>query len=454
MPSKPLAPSAAVPLAHRVAAVLLLLVGILSSRYDVSAQPLLFEKIKEAQNKLEGFELTHQITTVREAIPVARGGRRKGRQSAVRSMRHKALVRDVAVVGLNVNTGELKDFTFEETVMLDRKKHPHVKPPQVIAKDSGCELMWRGGSRWGFNRDLLLTCNGEGMAIINLTMWVSRVGRQVVIDGKTGKWTCREGPAELLIGSYVPYSSELHTPDVAEEGRRYLERAILQALQELDDLNVPSRASTDQKLSEIAAIDFIHALLIDEHMDPEEFKKAEKNGTIARLIEKYWVEVALNQDGAYKMSVSPAGATGISQFICPTYARLLDESPEAKLDPVFVRGMQDHVNAMKASVALFDSDMSHWWSAATRKICSVSAEMLEDCWAASYNGGPHRLNSVIAKRGKEWDKKGALIRNKRRYFAPRFKDETYTYLEKLRSIRVYLLALEKQYPAGDGPVEQ
>ncbi|MDE2322964.1 MAG: hypothetical protein KGL31_13805 [candidate division NC10 bacterium] len=427
---------------------------LLASSYQALAQPPLLEKIKEAQNRLEGLELTHQITTVQEAIPVARPSKRRGRRRAARYVKHPALMRDVALVGLNSKTGELKDFIFKETVLLERKNHPYVKPPQVIAEENNCRLMWRGGSRWGFNRDLLLTCNGEDFVIINLTMWTSRTARTVVVDSKTGKRTCRQGPAELLIGSYVPYSSELHTPEIAEEGRRYLERAILQALQDLDDLNVTSKTFTEENLSELASIDFIHALLVDEHMDPEEFKNNEKNGTLSRLIEKYWVEVAVNQDSAFRMSVSPAGAVGISQFICPTYARILNESPEAKLDPVFVHGMQDHVNAVKASITLFDSDMSFWWTPTVKKICSISTEMLEDCWAASYNGGPNRLNRVIAKRGKDWVKKGTMIRNTRRYFASRLKEETYTYLAKLGSIREYLLTLEKRYPVnsnGNGP---
>lgn len=425
-----------------MAALLSVLFGLLISSYQASAQPpLVFEKIKEAQKRLDGLELKHQIITVREAV-------RKNR--AVRYVRQKALMREVAVVGLNSKTGELKDFTFQETVLLDSNNRPHIKPPQLIAKDNTCELIWRGGSRWGFNRDLLLTCNGEDLVIINLTMWTSRIERKVVTDQKTGKRICRQGPAELLIGSYVPYSSDLHTPEVAEEGHRYLERAILRALQELDDLNVTSKMFTEQNLSELASIDFIHALLIDEHMDPDEFTKNENNGRLSRLIEKYWVEVAINQNSAFKMSVSPAGAAGISQFICPTYARILDEVPQAKLDPVFVHGMQDHVNAIKASITLFDSDMSSWWIPATRKICSVSAEMLEDCWAASYNGGPNRLNRVIAKRGKEWDKKGSMIRNKRRYFVPRLKEETYTYIAKLDSIREYLLTLEKKNSVNNG----
>ncbi|MCZ7626235.1 MAG: hypothetical protein M5R38_10930, partial [Candidatus Methylomirabilis sp.] len=94
------------------------------------------------------------------------------------------LRRDVALVGLNLNTGELRDFIFEETVPLDHKKRLQARPPQVIARDDACELIWRGGSRWGFNRDLLLNCNGEEFVIVNLTMWTSRTLRTVLTDQK------------------------------------------------------------------------------------------------------------------------------------------------------------------------------------------------------------------------------------------------------------------------------
>ncbi|VUZ85942.1 hypothetical protein MELA_02336 [Candidatus Methylomirabilis lanthanidiphila] len=435
----------------RIVGAAVLLLGILTPSYDVSAQPIILEKIKEAQNRLDGLELNHHVTTIQQAVPVARRSKGQGRKPAFRYVKLQALTRDVAVTGLNLKTGESKDFIFEETVLLEPKKRPHVKPPQVIANENNCELTWRGGSRWGFNRDLLLTCNGEDFAVINLTMWTSRTARSVVVDQKTGRRMCRQGPLEQILGSYVPYSLELHTPDVADAGRRYLERVILQALQDLDDLNVTSKTFTDENLSGLTSIDFIHALLVDEHMDPEEFIKHQKNGSLSRLIEKYWVEVAINQDSAFRMSVSPAGATGISQFICPTYARILDESPESGLDPGFVHGMRDHVNAVKASIILFDADMSSWWTPTVKKVCAVSTEMLEDCWAASYNGGPNRLNRVVTKRGKHWMEKDTTVRNTRRYFASRLKEETYTYLAKLRSIRGYLLALEKSTPSTTDP---
>src|SRR5574337_117761 len=116
-----------------IASAAVILFGLLTSSYQALAQSPLLEKIEEAQNRVEGLELTHQITMVQEAIPVARPSKGRRRKPVIRYVKHRALMRDVALVGLNSKTGELKDFTFTETVLLERKNHPHVKPPQVIA---------------------------------------------------------------------------------------------------------------------------------------------------------------------------------------------------------------------------------------------------------------------------------------------------------------------------------
>src|SRR5574337_899627 len=111
----------------RVSCSAVILFGLLASSYQALAQPTLLEKIQEAQNRLEGLELTRQITTVQEAVPIARRSKGPGRTPTVRYAKHRALTRDVAVVGLNFKTWELKDFTFRETVLLERKKNAVVK---------------------------------------------------------------------------------------------------------------------------------------------------------------------------------------------------------------------------------------------------------------------------------------------------------------------------------------
>jgi hypothetical protein len=99
--------------------------------------------------------------------------------------------------------------------------------------------------------------------------------------------------------------------------------------------------------------------------------------------------------------------------------------------------------------------MSLWWSPTVKKVCSISPEMLEDCLAVSYNGGPNRLNKVIAKRGIDWFKRDTVSRTGRRHLASRLKEETVTYLAKLQSIRGHLLARERPtYPPLDAPLTE
>src|SRR5574337_1874609 len=86
----------------RIVGAAMLLFGIFAPSYQVSAQPTLLEKIKEAQGRLEGVGLNHQVTTIREAAPVMGRSRGRGRKPTVRYVKLQALTRDVAVTGLNL----------------------------------------------------------------------------------------------------------------------------------------------------------------------------------------------------------------------------------------------------------------------------------------------------------------------------------------------------------------
>ncbi len=64
-----------------------------------------------------------------------------------------------------------------------------------------------------------------------------------------------------------------------------------------------------------------------------------------------------NKQKAYRCSTSTAGARGLFQFIPKTYKRIVDLYPQAGLDKDFTRGMEDHENAAKATLLLFDADL-------------------------------------------------------------------------------------------------
>ena len=133
-----------------------------------------------------------------------------------------------------------------------------------------------------------------------------------------------------------------------------------------------------------------------------------------------------------KWSVSRAGACCLTQFMPKTYKLITKRYPEAGLDKNLTTGRQDHVNAVKASIVLFDSDISAGWKEKTKNICGSSQDDLEKCLAASYNAGPGRLNKVVRKAGDNWDN------SKPAKVLSGLKKETMFYLQKLASIKDFL----------------
>ena len=363
---------------------------------------MLVKKVAEAGEILKNTSLNHKIYTI------------KGKYKK-KTVYTKMLQREVAVVGLNTATGDLKKFIFKEDLKLSSKGRAAPKPPKIIGQDKNCQLLWRGGSRWGFNRNLQLTCDDTELIVMGLKMPYSTNGKS----------------ASIIADSYVPYSPELNTPLFAKIGREHLEKIIAEASTELSQDEVMSRAFPDKEITAIVPMEFVMSMIVNEHMDHNEFLKAVKNGTFPDLVNKVLVLVGLNREQAMKWSVSKAGACCLTQFMPKTYKSVVRRYPEADLDPA-LSGRQDHLNAVKASIILFDSDISFGWKAKTKETCFVSAEMLEKCLAASYNAGPGTLNKVIRKLGFNWDGVRSGL-----------KTETKMYLKKLENIKIYIVDLVK-----------
>lgn len=328
----------------------------------------------------------------------------------------KILLRDLNVIGLNPATNQLRNFIFEERMPVLTANRPVQKPPQVIGQKDGCVLIWRGGSRWGFNRDLSLTCGEE----------------KIIVTGLKFAYPQSGAVTKIIKESYIPYSPEIHSEGIVKLGKEHLEKTIGQAKVELLQAGVRSRAFPEKPITEIAHPNFIKSLILNEHMDHAEFLKAMREQTLPKLIEKIWVIIGLNKEKAMKLSVSKAGACCLTQFMPKTYKLIAKRYPEAGLDKNIITGRQDHVNAVKASIVLFDSDIAAGWKAKTKDICGSSQDDLEKCLAASYNGGPGRLNKVVKKAGINWDN------SKPTRILSGLKRETMVYLQKLANIKDFL----------------
>lgn len=359
----------------------------------------LLNAIQNAQNTLAGLTPTYRIANTEVT-------NKKNRKAKI-----KTLFRELIVIAFDPQTGELKKTVFEEKVAVNSRNRPRNKPPQVIAEKDECSLLWRGGSRWGFNRDLQLNCQGKNLIVVGIKM--------PYLQGAA--------PQRVMIDAYTPYSPELHNRLFADMGKNYLEQIIAIAQTELGQANVRSRAFPEKLITEITQPSFIASLILNEHMDHGEFLQALRENNFGQLVEKLLIVIGLNREKAMRWSISQKGACCLTQFMPRTYKSVVKRYPEAGLDPSLTSGRQNHVNAVMASLVLFDSDIRYGWRSITKNTCLSSLAMLEKCLAASYNGGPGNLNKVVRRAGLNWDKSPK----------PRLKKETVVYLQKLALIKSY-----------------
>jgi hypothetical protein len=213
---------------------------------------------------------------------------------------------------------------------------------------------------------------------------------------------------------YTPYSKELDIPQVRNRGLDYLQDKIQAAQNELRSLRVRSKAFPDELLAEVVPTEVSICLAIIEHIDPSEFARSNS----ADLINRVLTIIGANRNLAYRYSISGANARGLFQFIPRTYGSVKKLYPRANLIPGFVDGMNNHFNGAKASLLLFDSDISYL-KTNHRAFLRNSPEAMGKYLAAAYNGGSPRAAQAIAIEGAGWEK-GKILREETRMYLRKF----------------------------------
>ena len=222
---------------------------------------------------------------------------------------------------------------------------------------------------------------------------------------------------------YTPYSPEIDTKEVRKAGLDYLMGRITAAR---SDLAAKRVRLTEFERGDGIPMEISLVLSIIEHIDPVRFEHY-KGNEIA-LVHEVLTIIGANTTEAYRYSRSPAGAMGLFQFIPKTYRRLLQEYRSAGLIRDFVSGCTDHLNAAKASLLLFNSDLAslptRLWSAARRDGRSLGMFI-----AAAYNCGPERVEKSARACKGQW--------------TCRLPEETRIYLEKFDVVWNVRSALDK-----------
>ncbi|MBI4160383.1 MAG: hypothetical protein HY506_00555 [Candidatus Yanofskybacteria bacterium] len=228
---------------------------------------------------------------------------------------------------------------------------------------------------------------------------------------------------------YVPYSAGLHVSELVEAGKKYIEENISLAFGQLNDGRVLSRLTPNQLVTAGIGEDLIKNVMLIEHIDPDAFKMADDGGRL--LAERVLVIIGANLKKSYRYTGSPAGASGLAQFIRPTYQDIYSIYPTAKLIKDYNLGMADHTNAVKAMVLFFDTHEKDLANKITRRNIVQPLGITEEMLAAVYNGGPGRVTKSVNKFGLAWissqigRSSGARI----------LREETLDYVSKFRAIK-------------------
>ncbi len=211
--------------------------------------------------------------------------------------------------------------------------------------------------------------------------------------------TVRSGKNSFREVVYTAYTPEIDTWQVRKAGLDYLAWQIELARRDLDARKVNligfNGLDDDIMLPEVALV-----LSIIEHIDPVRFKNCPEGDRIA-LVHEVLTIIGANTINAYAYSKSPAGARGLFQLVPDTYKRLRDKYPQAGLKKDFVLGCTDHLNAAKASLLLFDSDLADLPRGRLSAIKS-NTRAAGMYLAAAYNCGSGRVEKSARKCGNHW----------------------------------------------------
>ncbi len=316
------------------------------------------EDIRRARELLKGERSGYAVITEKTTVLI------KGRRGRTKK---KVITRRIIEPAFLLAVGDLKERTLALVRFTNR----------------GCETE-------GF--DVVRTRNNgvasrfevkypQNMAVLALRTMVHREGK---------------GYEEVV---YTPYSPEIDTPQVREDGLNYLKQQIESARADLEKRNVPLK-SFEFISDDIAPTEISLVLSIVEHIDPLRFQKAPPGGETA-LVHEVLTVIGANLDDAYAYSRSPAGARGLFQFIPGTYQKMLRKYHKAGLDRDFVSGARNHANAAKASLLLFDSDLS---DLPARYLHAIKDDLhaLGRYVAAAYNCGSKRVERSMKNCTNGW----------------------------------------------------
>lgn len=325
--------------------------------------------------------------------------------------------KEIALAILNKETGEV----FEQRVWAREDEIKNYKKTGIVNIVSSQDTIFNIGVNWwnSFNTDYEIPEHSEMVVIAN----------KYPIPSKNITGLPEKSKTQNTDIIYAPYSKQLHMPEIIEAGKIYLEKITDQAFVELDANQVKSRYTANSLVTAGVSKDFVRNIILIEHIDPDGFNTAADGGR--ELAERVLTVIGANQNYAYRYTGSPAGASGLAQFIKPTYKNIASKYPEARLIKDYNAGMANHINAVKAMALFFDIHKKDIAGKTAKKDIAQSLGITEEMLAAAYNGGPSRVTSSINKFGLAWIGSQLNLPSS----AKVLRQETINYIKKFQAIK-------------------
>ena len=400
-----------------------------------------------------------QVSSDKDIFKLIDEARKNLKDEKVDVMRAQVGVRKVKVGKRKYKTVPIIGVVGREMSVAIADAEDKIHIVRCIKRDRGLETVTPGYTLNlrrdnGFNSDIAVVSPANGMVL----------AVKYPLMNDHNRFGTGEAMRPII---YTPFSGEINTEKTMKEGVKVLDEFVDKAYDKLKEKDVRSRAFPGEKITKVIPKDVLKTLMLNEHIDPSEFKSA---GLASSLVERVLVIIGTNKETAYAYTISPAGAFGLVQMIPSTYRLLLGKYPVAQLNPNFGLGMADPINAVMAQVLLCDSD----WQA-IREVRDVSAEKVGPYLAAAYNGGVGHVLTLLRRNNTDWMEdpdhnqkptvttvvrapvrvrvKGGKYRTTyvtKYYSSPVFRSETSKYVQQYTWIRSFIEARDKKAAANAG----
>lgn len=307
--------------------------------------------------------------------------------------------KEIALAVLDLETGQVfekrywleeKDIekanTIRRTYLENNQNLPRFMQESIEENFSVTVNWWNN-----FNSDLSIAKSGSDRKyIIIANKFLMENDSLAHLDDQTG-----DKYSDIV---YAPYSSSMHIAGFISAGQNFLNTNVAQAFKELEESQIESKSFPGKLVTDTISQTFVKNIFMNEQTDPREMFTSGDGGL--RLVERVLVRLGMNKGKTFRYTVSKTGASGLGQIMPGTYASIVKIYPNVHLIKDIDVGRVDIVNAIKASILVFDDHLStvinkvNNSSKSKAIFAQKSQKEIEEIRAAIYNGGPGKYKPL------------------------------------------------------------